>query len=442
VCAIVHREGNVLGILGVGRAPAEPDAERAGYRGPRSVTVPGCVAAWGELSARFGRLGLDECLHDAIDVAATGTVATPRVAHLWQTAKRAGIAPWTAPAVGERYAIPGLADTLRAIADRGPSAFYEGPIAARIAACTWLSEADLAAHRTESVTPLAGDYLGTTVHELPPPTQGVAALLGLGILAAAVGDDDGVSRLHRQIEAVKIAFAATLAAVADGVTVDDLLAARSLRGLRAQLTSRAGQAGRIQPRGPSDTSYLACVDGDGLAVSFMQSLAKRFGSGIVAPGCGVLLNNRAHGFARDPAHPNALGPGRRPYHTLIPGMLVDDVTRMVAPFAVMGGPMQPQAHIQLVDALVRRRRDPQEALDAARFMVQDDGCVVLEPGLWDRVEPLRALGHDARPAVDRHQFGVGQAIIARDGVLIGGSDRRGDGSVGVANVQKERAKWS
>jgi gamma-glutamyltranspeptidase/glutathione hydrolase len=435
-CALVHRDGEVVGMLGIGRAPAAPDRDAAGFRGPRSVTVPGAVAAWAELAERFGRLGLDRCLQDAIDVAADGTVATPRIADLWRQAEREGHAPWPAPGMGGRYVLPGLAETLRAIAEQGPRAFYEGPVAASVAAASWLSEDDLAAHCTEWVAPLALDYLGTTVLELPPPSQGATGLLALALLAGADDPD-----LHDRIEAVKLAFDATLAVVADGARLDGLLDPAGVAALRDRLGERAAPAARVMPRGPSDTTYLACADDSGLAVSFIQSLAKRFGSGVVAEGTGVVLNNRASGFTLEPGHPNALAPGRRPFHTLIPGMLLgpDEVTA----FGVMGGPMQPQGHVQVVDALVRRRRDPQAALDAPRFMVQDDGTVALEPALHEQLAALRGRGHDAHLAADRHQFGVGQAIVARGGVLAGGSDPRGDGGVAVAlPTTNEGAAWN
>jgi len=442
-CAIVHRGGEAIGMLGVGRAPAAPDAPHADYRGPRSVTVPGAVAAWAELAERFGCLGLDACLRDAVDVAVAGTVATPRIADLWRRAEREGHAPWPAPGAGGRYVLPGLAATLRAIAEDGPRAFYDGATAARIAEASWLAEADLAEHRTEWVAPDAVDYLGTTVLELPPPSQGVAALLALGILGEA-GDAEGpAERLHAQVEAVKLAFAAALGSVADDASAGALLAPASVAGLRARLGPRALPPGRTSPRGPSDTTYLACVDADGLAVSFIQSLAKRFGAGVVAPGTGVVLNNRASGFTVEPGDRNALGPGRRPFHTLIPGMLVGPAGATVTPFGVMGGPMQPQGHVQVVDAMVRRGRDPQTALGAARFMVEDDGAVALEPGLREHAAPLRRRGHDVRVAEDRHLFGVGQAIVARGGVLAGGSDPRGDGGVAVAlPPPTEESTWN
>jgi gamma-glutamyltranspeptidase/glutathione hydrolase len=432
-CALVHRDGEVIGALGIGRAPARLAADRADFRGPRSVTVPGAVAAWADLAERFGRLGLDNCLRDAIDVAAAGTVATPRVADLWQRAETEGLAPWPAPATGGRYAVPGLANTLRSIAENGPSAFYTGPTARAIAAASWLSEQDLAAHLTEWTTPPSVHYLGATVLQLPPPSQGAVSLMALELLAGqAAADDYGIERLHAQIEAVKLAFRETLKALGDGVPVGDILDPASVAALRAEIGPVATPAVRSVPRGPSDTTYLACVDGDGLAVSFIQSLAKRFGSGVVVPGTGIVLNNRASGFSLAPGHPNALAPGRRPFHTIIPGMLLRKGGADVVPFGVMGGPMQPQGHVQLVDALVGRGLDPQTALGSARFMVRDDGVVALEPGLWEHVDALRRLGHDARRADDRHQFGVGQAIAACAGVRVGGSDPRGDGSVGVS----------
>jgi gamma-glutamyltranspeptidase/glutathione hydrolase len=178
------------------------------------------------------------------------------------------------------------------------------------------------------------------------------------------------------------------------------------------------------PRG--GTTYLCAVDSDGMAVSLIQSVYGSFGSGVVAPGTGVVLQNRAAGFSRDPEHPNALAPGRRPFHTIIPGMLLEG-NELLGPLGVMGGPMQPQGHFQVVRHLVDDGADPQAALDAPRWRVEDDGSVVLEPGYHDLADDLRARGHVARIDPQQHGFGVGQVILRYGGALIGGSDGRGDG---------------
>jgi gamma-glutamyltranspeptidase/glutathione hydrolase len=178
------------------------------------------------------------------------------------------------------------------------------------------------------------------------------------------------------------------------------------------------------------TTYLCVVDGDRTAVSFIQSVYESFGSGVVAPGTGVALQNRAAGFSDEGGHPNALEPGKRPFHTIIPGMLLD-AGGLVGPFGVMGGAMQAQGHFQVVRGLVDDRLDPQAALDAPRWRVDAEGAVLVEPGLAESVDVLRAIGHPANIADDQHMFGVGQIIAEIDDALIGGSDPRGDGYCGA-----------
>src|SRR5262249_13691405 len=183
------------------------------------------------------------------------------------------------------------------------------------------------------------------------------------------------------------------------------------------------------PRG--GTTYLCAADGDGTAISLIQSLYDTFGSGVVAPGTGVALQNRASGFSRDDGHPNRLAPGKRPFHTIIPGMLLSG-GELLGPFGVMGGAMQPQGHFQVVRGLVDDELDPQAALDAPRWRVEHDGSVELEPGLWSTEERLRALGHVVQRGTVQHPFGVGQAILRLgSGAWIGGSDGRGDGYAGA-----------
>jgi len=180
----------------------------------------------------------------------------------------------------------------------------------------------------------------------------------------------------------------------------------------------------VLPRG--GTTYLCAVDGDGTAISLIQSIYGSFGSGVVAPGTGVVLQNRAAGFVEEEGHPNRLAPGRRPFHTIIPGMLLER-GRLLGPFGVMGGPMQPQGHMQVVVRLVDHGDDPQAALDAPRWRVEAGRIVELEPGLWHAESGLSRLGHDVRRATVQHPFGVGQAILRLGDALVGGSDGRGDG---------------
>jgi gamma-glutamyltranspeptidase / glutathione hydrolase len=415
--ALVWHEGRLYGLNGSGRSPAKIDEPHVDEFGPRSVTVPGAVCAWGDLAQRFGRLGLGAALAPAIDLAERGAVCTTRIADKW---RRASQPPWPVPAPGQRYVLPGLAATLRSIADEGPEVFYKGRLATAIAAATWLDEADLAGHRSEWVEPIRYDYRGIDVCELPPNGQGAAALLALALY-------DGLEPgLHMQVEAMKHALADAYATIHDGPLPPDFLSSERLAQRRATLRRDAAvaRAPSALPRG--GTTYLCVVDGDGMAVSLIQSIYDTFGSGVVPEGTGITLHNRASGFVETDGHPNRLGPSKRPYHTIIPGMLVEN-GHLLGPFGVMGGAMQPQGHFQVVVRLVDHGDDPQSALDAPRWRVDERGVVELEPGLYRDEDSLLALGHDVRRADTPHRFGVGQVILLADGFLVAGSDGRGDG---------------
>ncbi|HEX6724922.1 MAG TPA: gamma-glutamyltransferase [Gaiella sp.] len=415
--AIVWHDGKLHGLNGSGRSPRVLDAIRVDETGPRSVTVPGVVRAWADLADRFGRLGLDRALARAAELAARGVACTPRVADKWA---RAIAKPFPVPAVGERFVVPELAATLRLLAEQGPDAFYRGAVAESIAAASWLQEDDLADHRSEWVEPLRLDYRGVEVCELPPNGQGAAALVALALY-------DGLEPgLHSQMEAMKLALADAQAHFADAAFPASLLEPAQLAARRSLV-----EPGRALDPAPSTlprggTTYLCAVDANGTAISLIQSIYETFGSGIVAPGTGVVLQNRAAGFVEDEGHPNRLAPSRRPFHTIIPGMLLER-GELLGPFGVMGGGMQPQGHLQLVLRLVDHGDDPQAALDAPRWRVGDGREVHLEPGLWSAEDGLAQLGHDVRRAVVQHPFGVGQAILRLGDSLIGGSDGRGDG---------------
>ena len=356
----------------------------------------------------------------AADLAAGGLACTARIADKWARSERA---PWPAPPAGGRYALPELAATLRRIAEDGPDALYTGAVAEAIASACWLSEDDLAAHRSEWVEPLRLRYRDVDVCELPPNGQGAAALIALGIY-------EGLEpALHSQVEAMKLALADAYAHVADEPLPDDAALRRAPGAARDLVRPDRVLVPEptVLPRG--GTTYLCVVDADRTAVSFIQSVYESFGSGVVAPGTGIALQNRAAGFSAVEGHPNALAAAKRPFHTIIPGMLLD-ADGLVGPFGVMGGAMQAQGHFQLVRRFVDEQLDPQGALDAPRWRVEADGGVLLEPGLGDAVPSLRSLGHRAAVAEDQHLFGVGQFIAEIDSALMGGSDPRGDGHCG------------
>jgi gamma-glutamyltranspeptidase/glutathione hydrolase len=409
VFAIVADRSGVHGLDAAGPAPLSAPVGLPSPAGPSSAVVPGAVRGWEALSERFGRLGLDVVLRPAIDLANRGVAAGFHCSHAWSTSDRAPAELGPPPGVGERFALPDLGRTLQRIASDGPDAFYEGDVARAIAEVTWLEEEDLAAYRTPLwVTPMSTTYRGVEVLELPPPTQGIAALEGLALL------DRLEPTLPNQIRAVGLALEDAFRHVRDGADVQHLLAP-------SHLDARLGEPHVLAPEPRGGTVYLCCVDEDGMAVSFIQSIFEHFGSGVVAPGTGVVLNNRAACFEIG----GTVVPGRRPYHTIIPGMLVDDgVPR--GPFGIMGGYIQAQAHVQFVSSIVDDALDPQAALDRPRFRLGQDR-VWLEEGLWDRAEELEALGYRCSLDTDRAGFGGGQAIFRQHDHLIGGSDPRKDG---------------
>jgi gamma-glutamyltranspeptidase/glutathione hydrolase len=408
VFALVFRDGWLTALDAAGPAPLRVDDATPAATGPRSVTVPGAAAGWAAFSDRHGRLGLDECLRDAIDVARAGFAVGSVTARLWRDAEKipAGYSP--PPAVAGRVVLPELAATLEAMASGGPGAFYRGRVAEAICSASWLEESDLAGYEPRWVEPLSLRFRDVDVVELPPPTQGLAALEGLGLYA---GMEPG---LRSRVAAMQLALADAFDSVRDGAGVGRLLDPGFLDARR-----RAAPRPVAVPDG--GTVYLCAVDGDRTAVSFIQSIFGHFGSGIVAPGTGVVLNNRAACFSVG----GRVEPGRRPFHTTIPGMLLRDGA-LIGPFGVMGGFVQAQAHLQLVEAIVDGGCDPQEALDRPRFRI-DGTDLHLEAGLWEAAGELGGLGLSARRTPDAGPFGAGQVILVDGDALVGGSDARRDG---------------
>lgn len=407
--AIVRNDSGIYGMDASGPAPASAPRLPVPGRGPGSCVVPGAVAGWDALIRKFGRLELDVVLGPAIDLARSGVAAGFHCSNAWMRATHAPIEFGPAPRIGQSFTIANLAGSLREIAEGGPQAFYRGRIAHAIASATWLDEEDLAAYPgARWAEPLSTSYRGVSVYELPPPTQGVAALEGLALL-----QELGPS-LTNQVRAVALALEDAFESVRDGSDVNHLLSPEHLqRRLRDDVA--------LAPELRGGTVYLSCVDDDGMAVSFIQSLFEGFGSGVVAPGTGIVLNNRAACFEVG----GEVVPSRRPYHTIIPGML-DGTTGFRGPFGVMGGFIQAQAHVQLVSAIVDDECDPQEALDRARFRI-DQNSVHLEEGLWHCADELQKLGHTVVLEVDRRGFGGGQMILIKEDHLQGGSDPRKDG---------------
>lgn len=456
--ALVWDGGRLHGYNGSGRAPAALGSEVLRAQGHStvpltgwaSVTVPGQVRAWADLHARFGRLPWRRVIEPAIALAEEGCVVPPVVAHYWQrgiagadrlsgpecSAFTPTFAPdGRAPREGETVRLLDHARTLRRVAECGADDFYTGEIASAIAEFSsrtggFIAQADLAQHQGEWVDPVSTAYGRLRLAEIPPNGQGIAALIALGILDGVdLGDDLAApASLHLQIEAMRLAFADTFAYVGDpahvGVPVEGLLDEGYLAQRRGLIGEQAGEAAAGQP--PRGGTVLLCAaDEDGRMVSLIQSNFHGFGSGVVVPGWGIALQNRGSGFVLEPGHPNELRPGRRPFHTIIPGFLFDSDAPL-GPFGVMGGHMQAQGHVQ-VTLHTSRGADPQQALDAPRWRVED-GEILLEPGLADAAEELRRRGHTVRVGEDGG-FGRGQAIwrAGDGGGWIAGSETRCDG---------------
>jgi gamma-glutamyltranspeptidase/glutathione hydrolase len=429
-----------------------------------TVTVPGACAGWVDTVDRFGHLSLSTVLAPAIRLAEEGFPVAPLTAAFWRggAERQLSTAPngheltldGRAPRAGEIFRNPGLGRTFRTVAEGGKAAFYEGAIAEAIVSVInqaggALSAADLANHTSSWPEPITTTYRGFQIWECPPNGQGLAALLGLNILEGFdLSDIEPLStrRLHLMIEAMRLAFADTRWYVADPDTNPaplQALLSKSYAAERRQainLDAATPDQRYGTPTSSSDTVYLSVVDADGNACSFINSNYMGFGTGIVPQGWGFSLQNRGHNFSTDPAHPNALGPGKRPYHTIIPAMITrpaaNDLRQsLVASYGVMGGFMQPQGHLQVAVGLLDDNLDPQAALDRPRFCISDGsagGAVALEEGIPVAVmSDLVRMGHSVAPVsgMARAAFGRGQ-VIWRDpenGVLWGGSDPRADG---------------
>jgi gamma-glutamyltranspeptidase/glutathione hydrolase len=460
--ALIWHGGKLHGLNASG--PAARGASIAAFRklgldavplhGPLAVTVPGTPAAWAALSSRFGKLPLRDALAAAIGYAREGYPVSPSIAYAWQQAYRQfrptltdahyrhwfdTFAPRRAPRAGEIWRSEAHATTLEAIADTGAECFYRGDMAQRIAAFVsssggHLSAQDLADYAVQWVDPISVDYRGYRVWEIPPNGHGLVALLALNMLKGFdFSERDTVRTLHRQIEAIKLAYADGFAHIADPmhmrVAVQDLLSDAYADERRALIGEEA------RPPVPGDPShggtvYLCAADSEGNMVSYIQSNYLGFGSGLVVPGTGIALHNRGNNFSLDPAHPNHIAPGKRPYHTIIPGFMTKD-GKPVGPFGVMGAFMQPQGHVQMVMNSIDFGLNPQASLDAPRWEWERGLRVNIESTMAEHLyRGLADLGHEVAWSNNRIGFGRGQIIWRNEeGVLCGGTEPRTDGCV-------------
>ncbi len=453
--------GRVHCLDAAGRAPARATPEAVRQRGveaipPRSglaVTVPGAVSGWAALLERFGKIDLRRALEPAIAYAEDGFPVTEVIAAQWAASedllrrRRAAPAAYLiggrAPRAGEVFRNPDLGRTLRTLAARGAEAFYRGELGEAVAACVrseggLLDPGDLAGHVPSWVDPIWSSYRGYTVLQAPPSFQGVTALEILNVLEAfdlrASGHNSAES-LHVMIEAKKLAFADRQRYLADP-TRTDVPVARLLSKAYARRRARLiGDRASTYAAGPLDaeteTVVAVAADGAGNAVVLLSSLFNAFGSGIVVEGTGVVLQNRGAGFSLDPRDRNAIGPAKRPLHTLAPAMVLEG-DELVLALGVMGGDMQVQGHAQVLANLVEFGLPLQEAVDAPRVRHLEGGRVYLDAGIAADVEAeLKARGHeverDGLPTTTTSGGAQAVAIDRRTRVLAGASDWRKDG---------------
>ncbi len=455
-------EGKLFGLNASGPAPLGLTADLVRSQGNTifqpigglAVTVPGSLRGWQLALDRFGSLGLDTLLQRPIAYARDGYPVSQRIAQAWHNSteklsrlpdsKRVWLPNGRSPHAAELFQNREFARTLQTIAENGYDAFYLGNIGRQIAEAVQadggvLTQDDLAAYRAEWVEPISVSYRdGFVFHEIPPNGQGLTALLALNIAkqfdlpALGYGTAD---YYHALIEAMKLAFADAHAYIADprqaNVPIEALLSSRYTQSRFGLI--QPGAALQPKPGSPhtrGDTVYLTVADGQGNMVSWIQSLYMGFGSGITAGNTGVQLQNRGANFSLEPGHPNEAAPGKRPYHTIIPGFITKD-GQAWSSFGVMGGFMQPQGHLQVGINLIDFGMDPQTALDAARFNWLENKQVALETAVSDEIRHiLQQRGHELWEKGKPLHYGGGQVIV-RDpgsGVLIGGSEPRNDGT--------------
>jgi gamma-glutamyltranspeptidase/glutathione hydrolase len=406
------------------------------------------VSAWVGLHAKFGKLPFERLFERAISYAHNGFAVSPTVATQWAAQvpllkHQPGFAEvfmpgGRAPKAGELVTFPDHAATLEKIGATNGEVFYRGELADKLAEHAAahggaMRVSDIAGHRADWVDTLSVGYRGYTIHEIPPNGQGIVALIALGILEQfdiATFAADSVDSLHLQIEALKLAFADTQAAVADV----DHMPLRAERWLdkeylkqRASLIDRRRAKPAFAGTPHGGTVYLTAADASGVMVSMIQSSYIGFGSGVVVPGTGIALQNRGAGFLATPGHPNQVGPNKRPYHTILPGFMTKNGEPVMS-FGVMGGTMQPQGQVQVVVRIVDHGQNPQAACDAARFRWLHGNKISYEKRLpQSTINELQRRGHELNAVNDYHQFGSCQAIWRLDDGYLAVSDPRRDG---------------
>ncbi|WP_066416440.1 gamma-glutamyltransferase [Halorubrum aethiopicum] len=432
---------------------AVDDTDEAGmpFYGPHAVTVPGTARGWEATIERFGRLTLADALAPAIRYATEGYPVSEVISSYWESAEELFSDPHArdaflfdgeSPSVGQRVTLPKLGRSMERIAEEGADVVYEGEIAEAIAAEVqshggFMTVDDLADFEVEWPEPVSTTYNGAEVYELPPNNQGLIALEALNVaeeLGAGEHPHDSAEHVHYLSEALKVAFHDGHRYITDPDYED-----HPPLGSKAWARKRAAEVGETANHDvtfgvpnageaeDADTVLLTVADDEGNVVSYINSRFAGFGSGLVAGDTGIALQNRGSSFSLDPEHPNSLEPGKRPFHTLIPGVVRFDENDWAA-FGVMGGYMQPQGHVQVISNLVDHGMPLQRALDEPRWRYREDGTLALEPHFDDDVAAkLVRRDHDVR-TLSPVMFGGAQIARNEDGVLSAATEPRKDGN--------------
>jgi gamma-glutamyltranspeptidase / glutathione hydrolase len=464
--SIVWFEGKMYGLNSSGAAPelmtldsirAKNDTKISLF-GLDPVSVPGIPSGWAALSKKFGKLPLTEVIEPAARIAEEGFPVASNVSRLWARyykiySKELNDYPvlktWfdvfcpngKPIEAGEIWSSKGHARALREIANTNAESFYRGEIANEIDAFSrkyggFIRKEDLAKHQVEWVNPISTDYRGYDVWQLPPNGIGIVVLMALNILDNfKLSGKDSIDTYHKQMESMKLAFSDGMRYISDPKSMDVDVNSMLSKEYAKERSSLIGDTALLPTSGELDKSgtvYLATADKDGNMVSYIQSNYTGFGSGSVVPNWGISLHNRASQFSLDSNHPNVLAPGKRPYHTIIPGFLTKD-NEAIGPFGVMGGPLQPQAHMQVVSSMIDFGLNPQDALDAPRWQWISGKKIQVEPNFpLHLIEALIRKGHEIEIVNETIMFGRGQIILRdKNGVLVGATEPRTDGYLAV-----------
>lgn len=462
--AIVWMKDKLYGLNASGPSPADISIDKVKDNGhdvmPKfgftPVTVPGTPKAWARLIERFGKMSLAEVLAPAVRLAEEGYPISPTLGHNWRRAHGVykGLdtpvfEEWVKtfsidgqpPKVGQVMKLKNHGKTLRAIGESNGDVFYSGEIADRIDQASreyggYIRKKDLEAFDVDWVQPISVNYKGYDVCEIPPNGQGIIALMGLNTIKNM--DLNGFGHpdtLHKQMEAMKLAFADGLNYISDPKKMDvsnEMLLCEQYGLDRSKLIGEEAIDPVVGQPQKGGTVYLATADAEGNMVSYIQSNYMGFGSGVVIPDTGIAMQNRGHTFSLDQSHVNALAPNKKTYHTIIPGFIMKD-GQAVGPFGVMGGFMQPQGHMQVVMNMIDFKMNPQDALDAPRWQWTEGKKFMVESQMEDDVvRQLTDRGHDITMTTQEGLFGRGQIILKLEGgVCVAGTESRTDGYIAI-----------